>query len=276
MDQEGQKRHFRDHVLPVLPADMRGMVQGHGFQNDKLGCSAAAVYVFDHGLVLKVEEKSPESDGEYEMLRWLKGKLPVPEVRSFYTDGSTNFLLMTRLKGRMLCDPLVMVDPYQAARLLALGLKKLWQVDTAGCPRTVDLTYRLKRALYRVKNGLVDLADAEPETFGPNGFPDPMTLYEFLNATRPREEPVLVHGDYCLPNLFAEGDEITGYLDLGLCGIGDKWQDMALALRSLRHNLEETGRLEALAEASRIFFKAAGIMPDLRKIRYYQLLDELF
>lgn len=276
MDQQDQARLFKEEILPGLPPVMKRLIQDHPFYRDELGCSKAAVLIFDHGLVLKIEKKSPESDGEYQMLCWLNGRLPVPKIRSFHTDGKTNWLLMTRLPGRMLCDPDTLSDPGRTARLLARGLRRLWQVDIAGCPRTVDLRCRLNQARARVEQGVVDVFEAEPETFGPDGFPDPQTLYELLEATRPEEEFSLVHGDYCLPNLFAQGEQITGFLDLGFCGIGDRWQDIALGLRSLRHNLEETGRAGQFADASRIFFETAGIVPDQRKIRYYQLLDELF
>lgn len=127
-----------------------------------------------------------------------------------------------------------------------------------------------------IKNNQVCKEDLEPDTFGPEGFSNPMALYEYLQANRPEEENVLIHGDYCLPNVFFENQEVSGFLDLGYCGVGDKWQDIALAVRSLHHNLEEIGKEEEYQALYQIFFEELGIEAEEEKIRYYILLDELF
>lgn len=269
-------------VYPVIPDDMKMQIKNHSFDMDSIGCSGSSIFLFDNNLVLKVERKREESDGEYQMLKWLgssevgPGKLPVPIIKSFYSDGKMNYLLMTKLKGRMACDPFVMENREEMVRLLAQGLLKLWETDITNCPRKIDLDYKLERALYRINNNMVDINDTEPETFGPEGFESPYALYEYLRDNRPEEEYVLTHGDYCLPNVFFDQGEISGYLDLGYCGIADKWQDIALAVRSIRFNLEETGKEKEYKPLCRIFFDELGIEPDEEKIRYYILLDELF
>ena len=82
----------------------------------------------------------------------------------------------------------------------------------------------------------MDLDNVEPETFGPNGFANPEELLIWLEKNRPEEDTVLTHGDFCLPNIFAENNRISGFIDLGKMGPADRWQDLAIALRSLEHN----------------------------------------
>ena len=53
---------------------------------------------------------------------------------------------------------------------------------------------------------------------------------------QPKEELVFTHGDYCLPNSFIKDNKTVGFIDLGNAGIADKWQDLALCIRSLEHN----------------------------------------
>lgn len=276
MERLVQEEYFFHRVFPFVPEDMNFLIQGHSFETDSIGCSGAHIFMFDNNLVLKVEPIREDENSEYRMLEWLQGRLPVPEIVKFHSDGISNYLLMTRLPGKMACDPESIADGEKMVRLLAKGLKKIWMVDTEGCPRTVGLDNKLEEALERVRNNQVDLDDAEPETFGPDGFENPLALYEYLRNNRPKEEPVLVHGDYCLPNIFFAKDEISGYLDLGNCGIGDKWKDIALAVRSIRHNLEEAGKKEEYPSLYRSFFEELGLEPDEEKIRYYILLDELF
>ena len=270
------EQYLGGKIFPSIPEDMKALINGHSFETDSIGCSGTHIFMFDNELVLKVEHKRNESDSEYQMMNWLQDKLPVPRIVKFYTDGKNNYLLMTRLKGKMACDPNILEDRETMARLLARGLKRLWQVDIKCCPRTTNLDYKLARALDRVNNNMVDVDNVEPETFAANGFKNPMALYEFLRDNRPEEETVLIHGDYCLPNVFFENNDVSGYLDLGYCGVADKWQDIALAVRSMHHNLQDIGKEEEYPLLYNIFFEELGIEPDEVKIRYYILLDELF
>ena len=100
-----------------------------------------------------------------------------------------------------------------------------------------------------------------------------MELLVWLEQNRPAEQPVLSHGDFCLPNVFLSDGRVTGFIDLGHCGIADRYQDIALCCRSLRHNLEETAHVPFDEDR---FFRALGVERDAEKIRYYILLDELF
>ena len=88
---------------------------------------------------------------------------------------------------------------------------------------------------------------------------------------------MLSHGDYCLPNIFLQGGKISGFLDLGRAGTADKWQDIALCLRSLRQNF--AGKFSGQPQpgfSDKLLFDALGLKPNWEKIRYYTLLDELF
>ncbi len=111
--------------------------------------------------------------------------------------------------------------------------------------------------------------NVEEDTFGEKGFSSPKELYKYLLENKPEEELVFSHGDYCLPNIFSENNEISGFIDLGRSGISDKWQDIALCVRSLEHNFGSDIYKEK-------FFKELGIPCDEKKVRYYILLDELF
>ena len=160
---------------------------------------------------------------------------------------------------------------------LAEALKLLWSVDISDCPRIITFDDELKQARYRVENNLVDMDDAEPETYGPDGFKNPMELLEWLEVNRPHFEPVLSHGDFCLPNIFINGNKLGGFIDLGDTGVGDKWCDIALCYRSLKHNADGTWGKKVYPDFKpELLFDALCLEPDWEKIRYYILLDELF
>lgn len=259
-----------------IPESIRKLISDEAYQVDDIGMSEASVLLFGDK-VLKVQERNKESENEYRMLAWLQGKLPVPQVFAYEVRDDKSYLLMSRCRGQMTCEEEYMKNPEAQAKVLSAGLKRLWSVDISGCPTEQGLTRKLTAAEYNIKNGLVDLDNVEPETFGENGFKDPEELLRWLSAHRPEEEFVLSHGDYCLPNVFGTGNEVSGYIDLGRAGIADKWCDIALCYRSLSHNY--SGRYHGRAYSGYddlLLFKELGIEPDWEKIRYYILLDELF
>jgi aminoglycoside phosphotransferase len=47
---------------------------------------------------------------------------------------------------------------------------------------------------------------------------------------------VLIHGDYCLPNVLVEDGRLTALVDLGQSGLGDPRDDLAAGLWTLHYN----------------------------------------
>jgi len=213
------------------------------------------------------------------MLRWLEGRVPAPRIVHAEDAGGLHYCLMTRVPGRVACDPVFLSQPEALIRRLADALLLLWSVDLTGCPvrRTVDM--ELAEARQRVAEGLVDVDNAEPETFGPGGFRDPEALLVWLERNRPDEADggaVLSHGDFCLPNVLFTEAGLGGFIDLGEAGAGSRWRDVALCHRSLRHitgGIRGTVGPRAQPDA---LLDRLGLAPDRDMLRWYLLLDELF
>jgi aminoglycoside phosphotransferase len=47
---------------------------------------------------------------------------------------------------------------------------------------------------------------------------------------------VLIHGDYCLPNVLVENDRLVGLVDVGRAGLGDPRDDLAAGVWTLDYN----------------------------------------
>ena len=260
----------------IIPENIRRLIDGKIYDSDGIGMSGSQIMIFDDS-VLKIVKCRKENEDTVQMMRWLEGKLPVPKVIYFEIDSDRQYLLMSKVPGKMSCDEYYMEHPKELLTLLAKALKMLWSVDVSDCPRNRNIDAELKEAKYRVDNHLVDLDNVEPTTFGEGGFKDPQALLEWLEENRPDYEPVLSHGDFCLPNIFFEDGEISGFIDLGDTGIGDKWRDIALCYRSLKHNFDGSfgGRVYPDFNPD-MLFDALEIEPNWEKLRYYILLDELF
>ena len=260
-----------------FPTAIQKRIAGLEYDVDSMGESDSNVILFEH-MVLKIEKTSNQSNREYEILKWLDGRLSAPEVIEFAQENGSNYLLMSRLKGSMLCSNENMKNPDAAAELLAEGLKLLWSMDINDCPYNSRLNERLETAKYNIEHGLVDVDNAEEDTFGENGFADVYELYEFLVHNQPEEDLVFTHGDYCLPNILVDDAHTISFLDLGKAGIADRWQDLALCIRSLKYNLCEVCAV-SVTEFERLknkIYSILGVEENREKLRYYILLDELF
>lgn len=259
-----------------VPSKIKSLIGDKPFTVDDIGMSGNQVLIFED-MVLKIEGSSSAMQKQVEMMQWLEGKVPVPQVLAYEVEKEKSYLLMSRMNGKMSCDTYYLEHPQILLEALACGLKMLWNVDIKDCPCVRDLDVMLEEARVRVESHLVDMEDAEPETFGEGGFENPEHLLAWLETHRPSLEPVLSHGDFCLPNVFLENGQIAGFIDLGKTGVGDKWNDIALCYRSLKHNFDGTygGKVYEGFKPEMLFDKL-GLEPDWEKINYYLLLDELF
>ena len=259
-----------------MPPRIAGMLRGLEARTNAVGKSGATVLEYPE-FVLKVRPSSPAADREARILSWLQTKgLPSPRVAAREVLDGTDWLLMERIRGKMLCDPDVMNRPSLLLDCLAEGLHVLWRTDVSDCPFERTWSSELDQAERAIRAGTFDPSDCEPETFGPGGFRDPMALLDWLHENTPPEQRVLTHGDYCLPNLFTDGEGFTGMIDLGDCGVADPWRDLSLGWRSLKHNSDgHYGKTYPAVDPDDLF-RAAGVPKDEERLRYYLLLDELF
>ena len=251
-----------------LPEEIKKKINGMAVRSHTIGMSGAGVYSFsgeEKEYVLKVEKEGREPATERQMLSWLRNKLPVPEIVYADTVKGNSYILMTALSGEMACSDAWLAKEDEMIAHLAEGLKLFWEIDPADCPVDNTLEEKLWIAADRVKEGKIDLDDWEEN----NPFETPYILMQYLFDTRPKEDIVVTHGDYCLPNIFLDKNGITGFIDLGRGGLADRYQDIALCVRTLGYNLGHHGGVDKL-------FAALDIAPDYKKIDYYILLDEVF
>ena len=259
-----------------VPLKIQSLIGSKTYTVDDVGMSGNQVLIFED-VVLKIEDKSSSVRKQVEIMKWLEGKIPVPKVLEYIEENGKSYLLMSKITGKMSCAEYYLERPEILVRALANGLKMLWEVNVSDCPQVRDLERVLNEARYQVENNLVDVDNVEPDTFGENGFESPKHLLEWLENNRPSYEPVFSHGDYCLPNVFLQDGQVSGFIDLGRASVGDKWNDIALCYRSLKHNFDGVYGGKKYEDFNPdMLFDALGIEPDWEKIKYYRLLDELF
>ncbi|MBE6665624.1 MAG: aminoglycoside 3'-phosphotransferase [Ruminococcaceae bacterium] len=254
----------------TIPSSVARHLKNEDFHTDDIGRSDSSVLVFSDR-VLKMEKTSELSDSEHEMLLWLDGKLPVPRVIAFERENGFNYLLMTRQSGNMACEHGLPEE--EVSRLLAKGLKMLWQTDISDCPKKRTISSMLTEAEQKIKDGsLQNLFPSHTE------FPDFESLFSYLSQNIPQDDFVFSHGDYCLPNVFLDDDGVCGFLDLGRAGISDRYEDIYMCLWSMRYNFVTLGTMEEarFSKCETVFFEELGIEKDLKKLFFFELLAEFW
>lgn len=232
----------------MIPAVIQALLPQHPGKENRIGLSGAQVVMYED-CVLKVQPDTGNAANEGIMLRFLKGRLPVPEVLAEAVQGGMRYLLMTRLRGRMLCDEAFLDNQPLLARRMA-------EADIAAGRVTIDTAN-------------------QPETYGAGGFASPEALLAWLKANRPPETLVLSHGDFCLPNILADEKGIVGFLDLGQAGCADRWRDLDQGLWSMWANTTGLFGGRARTFDRDTLFSALNLPLDEEKLRYYSLLSEL-
>lgn len=260
-----------------LSRQLKAITRNYRFAKDAAGMSPARVYRLigrRENLYLKVSDTqyrgtTYDVEREKDLLLWLRGKLPVPEVLHFEQYQNASFLLMREVPGLVgSAYAQEQRDPQKMTRIYAEGIRLLQSVDISDCPFSSDIDFRLSELNYLLENNLADtdLENWEADT----PFSDPHELYAFLKSHKPTQEWTFSHGDFGDSNIFITDDRISGFIDLGRSGKADKWCDIAFCVRSIQHDMDNPqAHLDLL-------FSLLQIEPDWEKIRYHILLDELF
>lgn len=237
-----------------------------------IGESGAEVYFMEHetkeNFYLKRQPAGWRETlaAEMDKMVWLDGKLPVPRVLGFAANDGYEYLLMSEVEGRTGADTFICEHPEEFLPVIARGLRMIHAVDPSFCPFDERLPVKMAEAQYRARNGLVHEKDFDAIWQGYSAD----RLYTELVAVKPTtEDLVFTHGDYCMPNIIIKNGEISGFIDWGRAGISDRYQDLALAARSIVRNYGK--------EWIPLFFEAYGLEKmDEAKVSFYQLLDEFY
>lgn len=213
-------------------------------------------------LFLKVDH---DLGREVERLAWLTGRLPVAEVREYVTGPEgLDWLLLTGLPGIPASQCRGDLASH-AIEVLAATLDALATLPVEECPFDSSTDRMLREAERRVAAGLVRQVQ-DPDRG--HWYPADAALEDLLDARPASTGPVVIHGDYCLPNLLVGPEGATGILDVGDLGGGDPWVDYTACLYSGRRNLGD-------GWDARRFFELCQVEMDRVRIRWFRLLAEL-
>ncbi len=214
-----------------FPSEFRPYLTGRVFDSS---CSpeARVYYIADKGLYLK---RAPLGTLKTEAsLTDYFGSIGYgAKVVSYISDGF-DWLLTTEVKGEDLTHEAYLSRPEFIAEKIGVTLKMLHSLPTDNCPVQNRTAAYLKSAEYGYKNKSYD-ASLFPDNWG---YASPDEAWSVIMSRGVELEcNTLLHGDYCLPNIIFEGDDLSGFIDVGNGGIGDRHIDLFWGAWTLRFNL---------------------------------------
>lgn len=251
-----------------LSEKVKTFIKDAKIEEISIGCSDSQVFKIekiDKIYFIKISFKG-NLTSEYEKLKWLGGKLSVPKIVLYDYNDDTEYLITESVEGEMVCSEYYLNNPKIGIKVIADAFKQISNVSIESCPFNVSIDYKLSLVENNVEKNLIHLEDLKEDTLKKFGSLE--NIIKFLRDNKFNDEYCFSHGDTSLPNIFASGDEFTGFIDVGECGIADKWFDLAICEKSIRRNYGE--------DYIQQFYNELGIVPDRKKIDYYLLMMELY
>lgn len=203
---------------------------------DSSSSPEARVYFIDkdEGYYLKASE-SGSLNKEALLTRYFHEKGLSSEVICYFSSGDRDILLTSRVAGDDLTAKKYLDEPKRLARRLGEELRALHETSFDGCPIADRNKDYLALADQNFRSGIFDNSlDLQPFVYKSSD-----EAYKALSQIRAElKSDVLLHGDYCLPNVIFNEWRLSGFIDLGGGGVGDRHIDLFWGAWTLKFNLK--------------------------------------
>jgi kanamycin kinase len=153
-----------------------------------------------------------------------------PEVLYFTTVGEKSYILTRSLEGSDGISKNNINDPEKLAFIFGKGLSTIHNMPSINCPFQNKRDEMYNQAIQNMNSGIY------AEYLIPEGFIEGKKKFERLCNMGVSE--CVIHGDYCLPNIIIDNQQISGFIDLGNGGFGDSYYDLFWGLWTLHFNLK--------------------------------------
>lgn len=211
---------------------------------DTSGHSGDKTYFIDRapGAYLKIGPKG--KFGVAAMLQHYWGNKGLSADVIAYLSEDRDYLITSVVPGRDGIYAAHLAQPERLSRVFGESLRHLHSLPFADCP--TDLLSALliesrSRAFQQwhmdMLRPFIGAADAHT------------ARREIDEGEYLLQRDALLHGDYCLPNIMLDNWQLTGFIDIGEGGIGDRHYDIAWGLWTIMYNLKDAAYGEIFLDA---------------------------
>ncbi len=151
-----------------------------------------------------------------------------------YISEENDWLLTVAVKGEDCTFKQYLDDPKRLCDTLAYLLRKLHETDHSDCPVKDRISEYIALAEENYRTDNFDKTNF-PDSFGYRSAEEAYTVLQEGKLLLKNE--VLIHGDYCLPNIMLDNWRFSKFIDVGNGGVGDRHIDLFWATWTLWFNL---------------------------------------
>lgn len=240
------KRTLIDKIPSALPESIARLTLGARIYDSS--CSPEArVYYIDRGegCFLKIAPHGSLAT-EAEMTRYF-GEIGLgASVLDYLSYGEWDLLLTSRVRGEDCTHADFLAEPKRLCDLIATELRSLHERIASDCPVQDRMIEYFATADEGYLNGRCDLSYYSC-LFGEISREDAFRLS--VQGRCKMTSRVLLHGDYCLPNIMLDNFRPSGFIDVGNGGIGDRHIDIYWGIWTLMFNLHTDRYTERFIDA---------------------------
>lgn len=253
--------------LPELPHTIANIVKGAVWYDSH--CSPDAQVWFADGQTPCYLKQAPAGTLQPEamMLQFLHRHQMAPEMLCYETQDGYDYLLTRAAEGEDGIHPEHLSKPERLAVLFGQNLRRLHELPTTGCPfpnRTAEMMQDIDGRYAPDASPLDSLGDQQILQM-----PVEDAVESCHDLFQNHNDDVVIHGDYCLPNIIIHNWQFSAYIDVGYGGVGDRHYDLFWGLWTLNYNLHTERYDQTFKDA----YGAELIDPD--RIELYRLIAGL-
>ncbi len=198
-------------------------------------CSSAAKVLFvdkECGYFVKAAKKGSLAS-EAEMWSYFHSLGLSSKVLSYISEDR-DYLVTEKLHGHDCTERIFLENPTRLCDKLAESVRMLHEIPPTGCPVKNRLVSYDATVMDNYRSGNYDKT-AFPDSFGYKS--EKQAIEAYTSGKHLLKNDVLIHGDMCLPNIiFMEDFSLSGFIDVGNGGIGDRHIDIFWCVWSLFFN----------------------------------------
>lgn len=220
--------------LSVFPTELLPFLENAPLYDSSCSPEARVIFIDKgQGFYLK-KSKLGSLKTEAEMTEFFHNKGMGAKVLN-YISAEDDYLLTSRVTGEDCTHKEFLSDPKRLCDTLAALLRELHESDGTGCPikkrcdtylKTVEENHRL-----HLFDGSYLISEISKLTED--------EAYEYVQDGRALlKNDTLIHGDYCLPNVMLDNWQLSGFIDVGNGGMGDRHIDLFWGAWTLAFNLK--------------------------------------
>ena len=218
------KRTLLEDIPSWIPEDIREFIGASPIYDSSCSHEARVLFIDkEEGFFLKSSAKDSLAI-EAKMTDYFYKKGLSAEVISYISDDA-DYMLTRKVKGEDCTHKDYLEDPKRLCDLLAERLRLLHETDCADCPVPDRMSAYVSLAERNHKSGNYDLSYYS-SGYGETSVDVDKAWAVFREGKREFRNEVLLHGDYCLPNIMLDNWSFSGFIDVGNGGVGDRHVDL--------------------------------------------------